>query len=68
MVRAYTSDLGWIVKLSRPFEAEMLRSISKLNAPSRLGVRGRSKARRRQAARAIKSSVVPKRPPIRGEV
>jgi hypothetical protein len=32
---------GWIVKLFGPFEAEVLRSISKLNAASRLGVRGR---------------------------
>jgi hypothetical protein len=56
------------VKLFGPFEAEVLRSISKLNAPSRLGVRGRSKARRRQAAGAIKSSAVLRRLPIRGEV
>ena len=43
MVQAYDSDLGRIVKLSGPFEVEVLRSISKLNAPSRLGVRGTGK-------------------------
>jgi hypothetical protein len=27
---------GWTVKLSGPFEVEVLRTVSKLNAPSRL--------------------------------